>query len=126
MLCLHRGATQGENIPAAFRYVDAWLTEPSPAPDERAEAALPRRGAEPDVLATIVYTSGTTGRPKGVMLSHRNILWDAEAVLKTMPVYREDVFLSFLPLSHTFERTAGYYIPIMAGSCVAYARSVKD
>lgn len=78
-----------------------------------------------DTLATIVYTSGTTGRAKGVMLSHRNILWNAHAVLEAMPAYRDDVFLSFLPLSHTFERTVGYYLPMMAGCCVAYARSVK-
>ncbi len=79
-----------------------------------------------DDLASIVYTSGTTGPPKGVMLSHRNILWNCEAILKRIPAYPDDVFLSFLPLSHTFERTVGYYIPMMAGSCVAYARSVQD
>ena len=60
---------------------------------------------EPDQLATIVYTSGTTGRPKGVMLSHRNILANADSGLEYVPMYREDVLLSFLPLSHTFERT---------------------
>lgn len=81
---------------------------------------------DPDELATIIYTSGTTGRPKGVMLSHHNILWNGEAVLKVVPAYLDDVFLSFLPLSHTFERTVGYYLPMMAGSQVAYARSVKD
>ncbi len=80
----------------------------------------------PDSLATIVYTSGTTGPPKGVMLSHYNILWNAEAILKVIPCYTSDVLLSFLPLSHTFERTAGYYTPMMAGSSVAYARSMED
>lgn len=80
---------------------------------------------DPGGLATLVYTSGTTGRPKGVMLSHRNILWNAEAVLQAVPGYREDQFLSFLPLSHTFERTIGYYVPVMAGSCVAFARSLQ-
>lgn len=88
--------------------------------------AMHNHAADPHELASIVYTSGTTGRPKGVMLSHHNILWDAEAVLKVVPAYPDDVFLSFLPLSHTFERTIGYYVPIMAGSQVAYARSVKD
>jgi long-chain acyl-CoA synthetase len=77
----------------------------------------------PDELASIVYTSGTTGRPKGVMLSHRNILWNAQAQLEMVPTYHEDTFLSVLPLSHAFERTVGYYLPMMAGSCVAYARS---
>lgn len=79
-----------------------------------------------DSLATIVYTSGTTGHPKGVMLSHRNILWNARACLDSVQVYREDLFLSFLPLSHTFERTVGHYLPIMAGATVAHARSVPQ
>jgi long-chain acyl-CoA synthetase len=76
-------------------------------------------------LAAIVYTSGTTGRPKGVMLSHRNIMVNIKGVLELVPARSEDVFLSFLPLSHTFERTIGYYLPIAAGACVAYARSVE-
>ena len=78
-----------------------------------------------DDLATIVYTSGTTGRPKGVMLSHRNILSNAEAISGAVPAYREDIFLSFLPLSHMLERTAGYYYPMLAGSEVVFARSIK-
>ncbi len=77
-------------------------------------------------LATIVYTSGTTGKPKGVMLSHHNILFNAAAVLQTVKVYRDDLFLSFLPLSHTLERTVGYYLPVMAGATVAYARSIPQ
>jgi long-chain acyl-CoA synthetase len=85
---------------------------------------LDQREGDPDELATIVYTSGTTGRPKGVMLSHRNILINAHAGLTALDVYQEDIFLSFLPLSHTLERTASYYLPMMAGSAVAYARSV--
>ena len=93
-------------------------------PDEA--GALDVRVDDPDALATIVYTSGTTGRPKGVMLSHRNILSNVDAVLKLEPGYLEDIYLSFLPLSHTFERTVGYYLPMMAGSTVAFARSVDE
>lgn len=88
--------------------------------------ALSQRKGEPDELATIVYTSGTTGRPKGVMLSHRNILTNTHASLTAIDCYREDVFLSFLPLSHSLERTGGYYLPMMAGSTVAFARSVSQ
>lgn len=76
-----------------------------------------------DALATIMYTSGTTGKPKGVMLSHHNIVCNAWAGLQTFPVTPDDIMLSFLPLSHAFERTACYYISMMAGSTVAYARS---
>ncbi|HEX9673070.1 MAG TPA: AMP-binding protein, partial [Burkholderiales bacterium] len=80
-----------------------------------------------NALATIVYTSGTTGRPKGVMLSHHNILSNAAAlssdVLTTGP---DDVLLSFLPLSHTFERTCGYYLTIMSGATTTYSRGIPQ
>jgi long-chain acyl-CoA synthetase len=79
-----------------------------------------------NALATIVYTSGTTGRPKGVMLSHRNILFNVQGVLECVQAYREDTFLSFLPLSHMLERTCGYYLPMAAGATVAYARSARQ
>lgn len=79
----------------------------------------------PDALASIVYTSGTTGSPKGVMLSHANILVNAYAGIGRVPIHPDDLFLSFLPLSHTLERTAGYYVPIMAGASVAHCRSLE-
>jgi long-chain acyl-CoA synthetase len=101
-----------------LRFVEDWL--PSQAP------TLQRREGDPHALASIVYTSGTTGRPKGVMLSHYNMLSVAHAALACIDCYQQDVFLSFLPLSHTLERTAGYYLPIMAGACVAHARSVSQ
>jgi len=84
----------------------------------------PERGRNREELATIMYTSGTTGKPKGVMLSHHNILHNAYGGLMTFPVTPGDSMLSFLPLSHAFERTAGYYMNMMAGSTVAYARSI--
>ncbi|EXJ13247.1 AMP-dependent synthetase/ligase [Imhoffiella purpurea] len=97
---------------------DQWLPDSAPG-------LQPRMG-DPRSLATIVYTSGTTGRPKGVMLSHYNILTNAHAVLTLINVYREDVFLSFLPLSHMLERTGGYYLPLMSGSTVVYSRSIAQ
>ncbi|MDO8813322.1 MAG: long-chain fatty acid--CoA ligase [Gallionella sp.] len=77
-------------------------------------------------LASIIYTSGTTGKPKGAMLSHANMLTNANACLDTFTVHGDDLFLSFLPLSHTFERTLGYYLPVMTGSTVAFARSIPQ
>ncbi len=102
----------------AARPLADWLpAEPSGAPE---------RVAEPGGLATIIYTSGATGTPKGVMLSHRSILFVAEAVLDRNQGMRGDVFLSYLPLAHSFERVVGYYLPIMAGGRVVYARSVEQ
>ncbi len=75
-------------------------------------------------LATIVYTSGTTGKPKGVMLSHQNILSNAHACLDVFDLRYDDLLLSFLPLSHAFERTLGYYLTVMTGATVAFARSI--
>jgi long-chain acyl-CoA synthetase len=109
-------------VPADARVVvlDRWLAA---APN--AAAPLPDVAVKPDDLAAIVYTSGTTGRPKGVMLSHDNVVANVKAVSARIVAEPDDLFLSFLPLSHTFERTGGYYYPIAAGACVAYARSVQ-
>lgn len=93
-------------------------------PIEGEEVPLPVVG--PDDLATIVYTSGTTGKPKGVMLSHRNILSNCYSGLQVFDVRPGHVYLSFLPLSHTLERTVGYYLPMMAGATIAHARGIPE
>ncbi len=71
-------------------------------------------------LATIIYTSGTTGFPKGVMLSHRNMLSNVHDAPQILPLGADDVSLSFLPLSHGFERTTGLYTPLSVGGSIAY------
>ena len=86
---------------------------------------IERVDIEPNDLATIVYTSGTTGRPKGVMLSHNNIFLNAHSGAIFEHFDNADIFLSFLPLSHMFERTAGYYMPMVIGAKIAYARSIE-
>lgn len=86
---------------------------------------LPERQRLKDEMATIIYTSGTTGKPKGVMLSHHNIVYNAYASFQVFPVDNTDCALSFLPLSHTFERTAGYWL-MVGGATVVYARSIPQ
>ncbi|OIR14668.1 long-chain-fatty-acid--CoA ligase FadD15 [mine drainage metagenome] len=85
---------------------------------------LPAVPCESGELASIIYTSGTTGKPKGVMLSHSNMLSNIYDGMATFAVYKSDLMLSFLPLSHTFERTCGYYMQVMTAATVAYARSI--
>jgi long-chain acyl-CoA synthetase len=100
-----------------FAVVQDWLSAAAGTP-------IPKRRIEADMLASIVYTSGTTGKPKGVMLTHENMLWNAWYASRCADFGPDEVFLSFLPLSHTLERTGGYYLPMLMGSEVAYARSI--
>ncbi|MDX2129115.1 MAG: long-chain fatty acid--CoA ligase [Chloroherpetonaceae bacterium] len=83
----------------------------------------------PDDLATLVYTSGTTGNPKGVMLTHRNICENVrscdDSMCRPLNIGQEDIALSFLPLSHTYERTAGYYLMFGVGATIYYAESIE-
>jgi long-chain acyl-CoA synthetase len=86
-------------------------------------------GVEEEVLDndlhTIIYTSGTTGDPKGVMLSHKNLMSNADSAKSNVAITAEDRFFSFLPLSHAFERMAGYYAPITTGASIYFAQSTK-
>lgn len=75
--------------------------------------------------ASIVYTSGTTGPPKGVILTHDNFLSNVEDLLEVTPLSQNDKALSFLPLSHVFERTVGYYTILAAGGKIHYAQSIS-
>jgi long-chain acyl-CoA synthetase len=76
-------------------------------------------------LCTIIYTSGTTGEPKGVMLSHKNILSNVNKTLEIFPIGKDDIFLSFLPMCHIFERMGGYYTGFSSGGSIYFAESIE-
>ena len=80
-------------------------------------------GVTPDDVATIIYTSGTTGDPKGAVLTHNNFMSNVGACQQIVDFTGDDVFLSFLPLSHVFERMGGHYLPLACGATIAYAES---
>ncbi len=99
------------------------LGEQSAAPSLDPATALTR-----DDLACFIYTSGTGGNPKGVMLTHGNILANvagAHAVLETLVLGDDEVFLSFLPLSHAYEHTAGQFLPLAVGAQIYYADGLE-
>lgn len=85
-----------------------------------------RNALRPNDISSLIYTSGTTGTPKGVMLSHSNFVENVKVCLQQIPVIdKDDVFLSFLPLSHVFERTATYHVCCAQGCVIAYAQSLE-
>ena len=90
--------------------------------DVKVPLNIPPVKVEEDDLLSIIYTSGTTGKSKGVMLTHKNILWDAEHGGLVHQITFRDRFLSLLPLSHTYENTIGLIYPIMYGASVHYIK----
>jgi long-chain acyl-CoA synthetase len=85
---------------------------------------MPAIAGRRDELATFIYTSGTTGPPKGAMLSHGNIIANCESNLAALNLDSNDMTLSFLPVAHSFERTAGYYTVMLGGGTIAYAEGL--
>jgi len=81
---------------------------------------------KPDDLLTLIYTSGTTGNPKGAMLSHKNLVSNILSGRKSIYIDESDVFLSFLPLSHVFERMVGHFTGLSSGGRVYYAESIDS
>jgi long-chain acyl-CoA synthetase len=92
--------------------VAQWVKQP---PQHMAEITSRLGRIQPDDLCTIVYTSGTTGDPKGVELAHRNLVDICRAILKVHPLSENDSTLSFLPYAHVFERINGIFVGLMFG-----------
>jgi len=90
------------------------------------EGAPCERRTSDDDPAVLIFTSGTTGASKGVVLSHRNISFDVSAVLGSIPLCQDDRALSVLPLHHTLESTAGLLAPLSRGASITYARSLRS
>jgi len=80
---------------------------------------------KPEDVATIIYTSGTTGEPKGAVLPHRAFTFLCESIRKNLPIDHRDRFLSFLPISHVYERMAGHFLPVSCGAEIAYAEALR-
>lgn len=115
---------KAENLKMVVRIEDYSVVTPRDSRLKFDPSATPSGKYEPeeDDLASIIYTSGTTGKSKGVMLTHRNICFDALKGRKIQPVNENDRFLSVLPLSHTYENTLGLILPMLGGACVYYLR----
>src|SRR6201996_4845220 len=102
------------------------LAEGSKIKEEHRQAIdIAREAILPSDLSCLIYTSGTTGTPKGVMLTHYNLVENVRVCLMQIPIIDStDLFLSFLPLSHVFERTATYHVSLYAGCKIAFAQSL--
>lgn len=124
-------ALRGLEREIGFAQQFIWFDGQAPSPDlTMAQVSgladpttTPFPGRTPLDLAVIIFTSGTTGKSKGVMLSHRNIVWDAKAMLQVVDIGPSDRFLSVLPISHAYECTCGFLAPLLAGAEVYFARS---
>jgi long-chain acyl-CoA synthetase len=115
---------KSENLKTAILIEDYSLLFSEKGAAEFDPSALPviNYEVEEEDLASIIYTSGTTGRSKGVMLTHKNISFNAQKGRKIQSMDENDRFLSVLPLSHTYENTLGLILPMLCGACVYYLR----
>ncbi len=109
---------EGGDLSRAFSLGEQFLAQNRDRFSSRAEET------EGGDLASIIYTSGTTGDAKGVMLTHENFLSNCRACCDAISISEEDLYLSFLPLSHVFERMAGFYFMLFQGASIAYAENM--
>jgi long-chain acyl-CoA synthetase len=117
----------GDSLPANAVSLDDVMAAPAPGTTtDRAAWEAGWRAIPRAALATIVHTSGTTGEPKGVILTHGNILHNYEAGSQAIPFSENDLALSVLPLSHMMERAAGMIVPLGVGAGVAFAEPIIE
>jgi len=95
---------------------------------EQDDAEIEQRlkAIDPEDLVTLIYTSGTTGPPKGVMVTHRNVCWTLESLLRAQPLEPGQRQISYLPMAHIAERMVGHYIPLRLGSTIHYCPNPRD
>lgn len=123
-----------EHVKKAEGFATIRLTGPGSLAAKAAELEPMHREAwdaevdrcQPEELATLIYTSGTTGHPKGVMLPHRVFTHVCDAVRKNLPFDRNEVFLSFLPMSHVYERISGQVMPLAIGARIVFSRGLTS
>jgi len=113
------------DLPQAMPLAD--MRETGRKMNEADPATFPQllKAITPEDIACINYTSGTTGMPKGVLLTHQNFVKDVMNSVGIMQIVPEDRFLSFLPLSHVLERMGGYYVPMLNGCTIGFAESIE-
>lgn len=112
--------------PEVVSFADLLEAGSAGAADARMDFESRLQSSKKEGLASIVYTSGTTGQAKGVCLTHDNFLSNCRSSLDVLPFNENDVCLSFLPLSHVFERMASYYFTLMIGGTIAYAENMES
>jgi long-chain acyl-CoA synthetase len=108
-----------------LKYFKDLINETDVAAKEEAELVETALAIKPDEVASIIYTSGTTGHLKGVPLTHGNFVANILGTLNSILILPTDKFFSILPLSHVFERTAGYYIPLYSGATISYCLKLE-
>jgi long-chain acyl-CoA synthetase len=116
----------GENGLKKIHYFKDLIDRTKVNQEDEAELIENIAKIKPETIASIIYTSGTTGHLKGVMLTHQNFIQDIVGVLEHIWAYPEDRFFSVLPLSHVFERTAGYYVPFYCGASIGYSLDIAN
>ena len=119
------GAALARNMRDGANQAYETLMEQAAGARDAAREWFERHKPAPGTIASILYTSGTTGKPKGAMLSHGNFTSNVEASIRRVGFYPSDNFLNILPLFHSFSFTANFMLPLGLGACCSFVRSIK-